>query len=385
MEESIMDFISSFGFSSPEAFIALLVMVLAVIGAVVVVITFRPLMEYYPYTYPNSRVRAKIGKLFNEKQITELAEAESLDEVTNYLRGTRDYAPFVDKYPIEQALDANLAESYDLLAKIAPKTLKPTFNLMLKQWDIKNIKSVLIAKEAKLNEEETRELLVPYGELKDDHDKLIEADSIQDIIVALEGTPYAKILEESLPDYNENKTLLTLESALDNYYYEKVLVASSSQEDDNTRMLHSYIGTKVDIENIKIIMRAKADGLSYEQINPYVINNGYRLREWKLKEFMESEDMNSLLSSIESSEYGSVVADHIPEYNQTKSISVFDEALDAYERDTAKNIFKKKPFGIGPIVGFMYKKEDEIKNLKIIARSKRGPVVPSSEIKEMLL
>jgi V/A-type H+-transporting ATPase subunit C len=385
MEESITGLITSFGFSSPEAFIALLVMVLAVIGAIVVVITFRPLMEYYPYTYPNSRVRAKIGKLFNEKQISELAEAESLDEVTNYLRGTRDYAPFVDKYPIEQALDANLAESYDLLAKIAPKTLKPTFNLMLKQWDIKNIKSVLIAKEAKLNEEETRELLVPYGELKDDHDKLIEAETIQDIIVALEGTPYAKILEESLPDYNENKTLLTLESALDNYYYEKVLVASSSQEDDNTRMLHSYIGTKVDIENIKIIMRAKADGLSYEQINPYVINNGYRLREWKLKEFMEAEDMNSLLSSIESSEYGSVIADHIPEYNQTKSISVFDEALDAYERDTAKNIFKKKPFGVGPIIGFMYKKEDEIKNLKIIARSKRGPVVPSSEIKEMLL
>ncbi|MDO5825530.1 MAG: V-type ATP synthase subunit C [Methanosphaera sp.] len=385
MEESITGLITSFGFSSPEAFIALLVMVLAVIGAIVVVITFRPLMEYYPYTYPNSRVRAKIGKLFNEKQISELAEAESLDEVTNYLRGTRDYAPFVDKYPIEQALDANLAESYDLLAKIAPKTLKPTFDLMLKQWDIKNIKSVLIAKEAKLNEEETRELLVPYGELKDDHDKLIEAETIQDIIVALEGTPYAKILEESLPDYNENKTLLTLESALDNYYYEKVLVASSSQEDENTRMLHSYVGTKVDIENIKIIMRAKADGLSYEQINPYVINNGYRLREWKLKEFMEAEDMNSLLSSIESSEYGSVIADHIPEYNQTKSISVFDEALDAYERDTAKNIFRKKPFGVGPIIGFMYKKEDEIKNLKIIARSKRGPVVPSSEIKEMLL
>ena len=84
-------------------------------------------------------------------------------------------------------------------------------------------------------------------------------------------------------------------------------------------------------------------------------------------------------------EYGSVVADHIPEYNQTQSISVFDEALDSYERDMAKNIFKKKPFGIGPIIGFMYKKEDEIKNLKIIARSKRGPVVPSSEIKEMLL
>ncbi|WP_294967979.1 V-type ATP synthase subunit C [uncultured Methanosphaera sp.] len=384
MEESITGLISSFGFS-PESFIALLVVVLAVIGAVIVVITFRPLMEYYPYTYPNARVRAKIGKILNDKQITELADSESLDEVKNYLRGQRDYAKFIDKYPIEQALDANLAESYDLLARIAPKDLKPTFDLMLDQWDIKNIKSVLIAKEAKLNDEETRELLVPYGVLKDDQDKLIEADSVQDIIVALEGTPYAKLLEDALPAYNENKTLLTLESALDNYYYERLLAKSASQADDNTRMLHSYVGTKIDISNIKIILRAKADGLTYDQINPYVINSGYQLREWKLKEFMESEDMNSLLSSIESSEYGSIITDHIPEYNSTKSITVFDEALDSYERDMANNIFRKKPFGVGPIIGFMNKKETEIKNLKIIARSKRGPVLPGSEIKEMLL
>lgn len=384
MEESITGLISSFGFS-PESFIALLVVVLAVIGAVIVVITFRPLMEYYPYTYPNARVRAKIGKILNDKQITELADSESLDEVKNYLRGQKDYAKFIDKYPIEQALDANLAESYDLLARIAPKDLKPTFDLMLDQWDIKNIKSVLIAKEAKLNDEETRELLVPYGVLKDDQDKLIEADSVQDIIVALEGTPYAKLLEDALPAYNENKTLLTLESVLDNYYYERLLAKSASQADDNTRMLHSYVGTKIDISNIKIILRAKADGLTYDQINPYVINSGYQLREWKLKEFMESEDMNSLLSSIESSEYGSIITDHIPEYNSTQSITVFDEALDSYERDMANNIFRKKPFGVGPIIGFMNKKETEIKNLKIIARSKRGPVLPGSEIKEMLL
>ena len=385
MEESIMDFISSFGFSSPEAFIALLVMVLAVIGAIVVIITIRPLLEYYPYTYPNARVRAKLGKLFNDKQISELAETENVEEVKNYLRTHRDYAKYVDKYPVEQALDVNLAESYDLLARIAPGTLAPTFNIMLDQWDIKNIKSVLIAKEAKLNEEETRELLVPYGALKDDHDKLIEADSVQELIVSLEGTPYAKVLEEALPDYNENKTLLTLESALDNYYYERLLVKSSSQEDENTRMLHSYVGTKIDIATLKIILRAKSDGLSYDQIKPYVIERGYRIRDWKLKELMESEDMNSLLSSIESSEYGSVVADHIPEYNATGSIAVFDEALDAYERKMADNIFKKKSFGVGPIVGFMSKKEIETKNLKIIARSKRGPVIPSSEIKEMLL
>ena len=150
-------------------------------------------------------------------------------------------------------------------------------------------------------------------------------------------------------------------------------------------MLHSYVGTQVDIANIKIILRAKSDNLSYDQIKPYVIKSGYELRDWKLKELMESEDMTSLLSSIESSQYGKIIIDHIPEYNQTGSITVFDDALDGYERDMANNIFKKKPFGVGPIIGFLNKKETEIKNLKIIARSKRGNSIPSSEIKEMLL
>ena len=71
MEETITGIITSLGFSSIESFMALLVVGLAVIGALIVVITFRPLMEYYPYTYPNSRVRAKIGKIFNDKQLTE--------------------------------------------------------------------------------------------------------------------------------------------------------------------------------------------------------------------------------------------------------------------------------------------------------------------------
>ncbi|MDO5850933.1 MAG: V-type ATP synthase subunit C [Methanobacteriaceae archaeon] len=385
MVESITAILTSIGFPSPEAFIGLLFMVLAIIGAIIVVITFRPLMEYYPYTYPNARIRARIGSLFNSKQISEITETDSSEEMKNYLRGSKEYAKYIDKFNMEKALDTNLAETSDLLARVTPKTVKPVFEVMLKEWDIKNIKSVLIAKEAKLNEEETMDFLVPYGELKDIQDKLLDANNVQELIIALENTPYAKILEDALPDYNEKGTLLSLEAALDNYYYKELLTKSSSQEDDNTRMLHNYIGTKVDITNLKIILRAKADGLKYEEIHNYAISAGYQLREWKLKELMEAEDLNSVLSSIEGTVYGKIVSEHIPEFNQTNSIAPFEKALDQHERKVADNIFKKKPFGIGPIVGYLNKKEIEIKNLKVISRSKRVSGIPTSEIKDMLL
>ena len=51
----------------------------------------------------------------------------------------------------------------------------------------------------------------------------------------------------------------------------------------------------------------------------------------------------------------------------------------------AKKISLKNQFGIGPMIGFLNKKEREIKNLKIIARGKREEGFSSSMIKEMLI
>ena len=36
--------------------------------------------------------------------------------------------------------------------------------------------------------------------------------------------------------------------------------------------------------------RQKKDNLSYDDIAPYILEDGYQLREWKLKDLMESPD-----------------------------------------------------------------------------------------------
>ena len=45
----------------------------------------------------------------------------------------------------------------------------------------------------------------------------------------------------------------------------------------------------------------------------------------------------------------------------------------------------KKPFGVGPMLGFINRKENEIKNLKIIARAKREEGFTVAQVKEMLV
>ena len=385
MVDSITTIITTLGFPSVEAFIAALFLVLAVVAVIVVVSTIKPVLNMFPYTYPNARVRARTGRLFTEKEFSEIVEAENIEEIKNYLRGVPDYAKYIDQYPLEKALDSQLAESYDLIARITPDNSKEVFNFLLKKWDIRNIKSIIIAKQADLNLDETLNLIVPFGALTDKLDSLIEADNVTEVINGLEGTEYPKILEDVISTYNETGLLLPLESALDKYLLENLLRSAATPEDDNTSLLHNYIGTMVDVANIKIILRAKTYNLKYDDIESYMISDGYQIREWKLKELMEAEDVASVISSLEGTSYAPMLSDAMTEYTETRSMSSFEKALDSHVFKTAKTISLKNQFGIGPMIGFLNKKEREIRNLKTIARGKREEGFSPSMIKEMLI
>lgn len=385
MVNGITDIVTQLGLPSIESFLGLIFVIGAIIGVIAVIATIRPVLDNFPYAYPNARVRARMGRFLTEKQLSEIIEADNIDEVKNYLRGFPEYAKYVDQYPLEKALDTQLADTYDTLAKITPSNIQPIFKVLLQKWDVRNIKGLITAKEAGLSREDTVNLLVPFGELSDSLDKLIDAKSITEIVTGLEGTPYARVLDDALSSYEKTGLILPLEASLDKYFLENLLVAASNPADDSTRALHSYIGAQVDTTNLNIILRSKAEGLKYDDIEPYIVSNGYQLREWKLKDLMEAEDVGSVISSLEGTEYAQLLTDALPEYSKTGSVAPFEAALDEKIREIAKSLSIKIPFGIGPIVGFMNKKESEIRNLKVITRAKREIGFPNSKIKEMLV
>jgi len=385
MVEEITTIVTSLGFPSIESFLGAMFLVLAIVGVIVVIATIKPVLDMFPYTYPNARVRARMGRLFTDKEFSEIVEAQNVEEVKNYLRGVPDYAKYIDQYPLEKALDTQLAESYDLIARITPDNSKEAFKFLLKKWDIRNIKSIIIAKEAGLNPEETLDLVVPFGALSDKLDAMIDADNVSEVMNSLEGTEYPQVLENAIPVYKETGMLLPLEASLDKYLLENLLRSSATPDDDNTALLHNYIGTQVDVANIKIILRAKADNLKYDDIEGYMISNGYQLREWKLKDLMEAEDVAAVVSSLDGTDYAPMLSDAMSAYSETGSMADFETALDNHVAKTARSISRKNQFGIGPMIGFLSKKEREIKNLKIIARGKREEGFSPSMIKEMLI
>ena len=384
MADGIATLISALGLTQ-ETFLAFCVIALLVVGAVVVIITSRPILDIYPYLNPSARVRARKGRLFDEKQISEIVETNNVEEVENYLKGVPDYADVLDEYPLDKALDVERANTYDFIARLAPKEVKDPFVIMSKKSDIDNIKSLLTAKEVGLNGDETRELLIPCGSLYAQLESLADSENVSDIVTSLDGTEYATALEDALPQYESTNMILPLESALDKYYLGKLLRSSDVPADENRQIMYSYVGTQVDVANLKLIIRAKQDGLDYDAVAPYILEEGYQLREWKLKDLMESPDVTNVVSGLEGTKYAEALTDVMPVYNETASVAVFEKALDVYASNYAKSLSSKKPLGVGPIIGYLSQKENEIKNLKIIARAKREANFPNSKIMEMLI
>ena len=384
MADEIATLMSSLGLSQ-EVFLAFCVLAILIIGAVVVIITSRPILDIYPYLNPSARVRARKGRLFDEKQISEIVETNNIEEVENYLKGVPDYADVLDDYPLDKALDIQRADTYDFVARLAPKDIKDPFVVMSKKTDINNIKSLLTAKEVGLNAEETRELLIPCGSLYEDLISLVDTDNVTDIVTGLDSTEYSTVLEDALPEYEEKNMILPLEAALDKYYLGNLLRSSDVPADENKQILYSYVGTQVDVDNLKLILRAKQDGLNYDDISSYILVDGYQLREWKLKDLMDSPDVTNVISGLEGTKYSDALTEVLPKYNETGSVVVFERALDVYANEYAKSLSSKKPLGIGPIIGYLSQKEAEIKNLKIIARAKREVDFPNSKIMEMLI
>ena len=139
------------------------------------------------------------------------------------------------------------------------------------------------------------------------------------------------------------------------------------------------------MDNLKLIIRAKENGLAYDSISPFLISEGYQLREWKLKDLMESDNVEGVISSLEGTKYSEILSEPLAQYNNGESIAVFEKALDTYFVEYSHSLSLEKPLGVGPIIGFLSGKEKEIKNLKIITRAKREEAFPDSKIPELLV
>src|SRR5512137_1906760 len=141
------------------------------------------------YAYITGRVRAMKTKLIPAEMYPRMQSMDA-SEIARYLEETQ-YKDEIDALSkdysgselIEHATFANLAKTYQKLARVAID--EPEFLILeyLRRWDVWNIKTLLRGKFSKASDTEIVKYLVPAGELSADRlSELAKKDSIQEII-----------------------------------------------------------------------------------------------------------------------------------------------------------------------------------------------------------
>jgi len=322
------------------------------------------------YLYVNAKIMAKEGKFISVSRWEDLWGCTSPGEIASLLEGT-DYFPYLNEAAINDSkeLEKAVLEEFSSLgreiSKIIPKGSWPIKEYLLKKWDVINLRTVMRGIHGDLKKDEIVDSFIEGGELDFAFFKtLIDVESMDDFVALLAKTPYQS-LTDGLSKYNETKNLFFLEALLDRIFWadlwEKVLNLKGIRE------FREFIGVCVETHNLKIILRAKNDGLSLEDINPFLIPDCILLNE--LLSAFDEEDLSGFIPLLEDTIYFEPLLSAQQEYEKTGSILSFEQVLDNLVLKKAEDIRKKKPFGSGPLIGFLVSKEKEVKNLLTIVRS----------------
>jgi V/A-type H+-transporting ATPase subunit C len=217
--------------------------------------------------------------------------------------------------------------------------------------------------------------LIPVGSLSPDLvRKMGEARSVDELVSLLGGTPYGEALSGALPKYQELEIPLPLELALDRFTFGELEAALLLIDAEHLRPAQEFVGTYVDITNIRILLRAKRDLLDAETVAEHLLPGGPRLSTPALKIMAESKTLQELLGDLEALQLHAAINEAIPSSGRTGSLISLEAALDLYLLETVLDLSTIYRYGPGPLIRFLVARKIEIKNLGIILRGIEGTV-----------
>lgn len=343
--------------------------------------------------YVNARVRGMRSRLFDRKMYEILLHKPDLDTFMAELEKT-PYKVDIETasvreqgiHRIEEALRINLARTYRLLLDLTEgESFEPHIRVILNRWDIQNIKTILRGKNVHVPTEEVMECLVPAGEL--DEVTLVEMVKQPDIkavidLLATWNYPYARVLTQHFSRYAKRRNLAVLEYALDKYYYDHALDAIRGYN-YNDLLVRNLLQTEIDAINLKTIFRLIRDNIGIDEGKNAIISGGKIMETTTLLELLASQKTTEVLDYLKGTPY-SFLPEHHPASLNGVNVSVLEKELDRFLIDKGTSLFRGDPLSIALLLGYIWAKDTEVKNIRILARGKNA-FLPEEELREDLV
>jgi len=358
-------------------------------------------MSVSKYAYVYARIRARMGDLLDDRRFRELVDTRREDFLSSLMDTaykeelTKAAVVAVDARSIEKALKEELIDQYLMVIKSTEGAIRAIFEEFLRRLEVKNLKAVIRAKATEIagtgtsTKTGTTEatMFFPVEDFfKRRISRLAEADSIESVIKQLEN-PYRQVLEEALPVYEKSKGLLVIENALDEEIFGAIWNRIERLRGEDKEIVRKIVGTEFDLANLMTMLRCKSEGIAEEEMRkyflPYIYAFDYDAKT--AKDSISAENVSVAIQLMPASAYKEVLTRALSAYEAEKSLIPFENALQKYFFETIKDTLRGYPINIGTIIGFLYLKEIEIRNLCTVAVCKENEIPAEATMKIIMV
>lgn len=345
------------------------------------------------YAKVYARIRARVGALVEEVRMRELLEARPSDFLPGLLdtvykeQLTAAGVTTLDARRIELCLKADLIEQYLMVIRSTRGAIRDVFEELLRRLEVKNLKALIRVQAAAARTGTTGSVQIyPVEEhFKRRLSHLVNAKSMADLVAQVES-PYREVLAPVFPEYEATQRLLVLENALDEALLGSIWAKLERLGRQDEELVRRIVGMEADLVNLLTLLRCKAEEIPVSTMRSYLLPFAYTLdfRADVLEEVVEAGTVAAAIRALPGSPYKDVLSPVLPVYESERSLLRFEDALWRQFYGTVRKTLKGYPIHIGTIIGFLYLKELEIRDLSTIAVGKENNL-PVEEIANLLL
>jgi len=346
------------------------------------------------YGYSNARIRGMRSRLLDRSFLDRLIEEPSVTRLIQGLTET-EYGPDLeealihgrDATNVDIALTSNMVRTFQKIMGFLNPEAEYLVTTLLGRWDIFNIKTILRAKHMHLPTEELKGGLLPAGQLAPiDLEHLAGVGDIRAVVdtAVTWGLPMAGALREGHAEFMRTGELASLELALDRYYTEWAR-QRLARRGANKRMAQKVLAMQVDVANLVMVLRLQSADIENVDVGKFFLEGGAHVTMDLYLALAGMSDIDEVLDRLRGTAYGRALDDVSMTYLEQNTISVFERALeDLFTRRTL-GIAKGDPLGIGVAISYLWAKQNEVTNLRIIVKGKSVGMPVDRVRKELIL
>lgn len=334
------------------------------------------------YAYANARVKAMKSKLFDRDVIRELMDVRSLPEVVEMLEEGPYKKAFVKastRYSgielVKHALDDDLKATFHTVYKFAPAKARPLLSLLLKQWEVNNLKKIIAAKALGRNLA-LSDLLIVEGEDSKLVEKVIPQPDFEAIAKTLAHSAYGPCLRKAFDEYGKTKDFRVMLSSLDEQYF--AMLSKQVMQGKLDAKTRDFLAKKLEYSQAMAVLRMLHSGMKKEQVSRFLQASSPGRPRMFLRKMVEAESERAALEALAAERR--VDGKAVLAAKDLPGVEVeLERALLIYARKT----LSASVLSLGALVGYLYLKQEEVHSLRKIAYATQFEV--KQEIRETVL